>query len=94
VAIGVQDGLSRILHACEKGRWPGNADLGGHREFYNRLGFPDLIGQLNPEDFEPLRLAVLELIEKLENHLRLEGVVLNQFQSVAEFQSFVKGSVS
>jgi hypothetical protein len=89
VAIGLQDGLSRILYACEKGRWPGNTDLGNHREFYDRLGFPDLISLLHPTDFEPLRLAVLELIDKLENHLRLEGVVLNQFETVAEFEAFV-----
>jgi len=87
-AVGIQDGLARILYAAEKGRWPGNADLGEHREFYVRYGYPDLVALLNPTNFEPLRLAVLQLIEKLENHLRAEGVSLNQFGSVAEFESF------
>lgn len=88
VAIGIQDGLARILYAAEKGRWPGIVDLGEHREFYVRYGYPDLVALLDPTDFEPLRLAVLQLIEKLENHLRTEGVSLNQFDSVAEFETF------
>ncbi|CAG7646844.1 hypothetical protein PAESOLCIP111_05254 [Paenibacillus solanacearum] len=88
VASGVQDGLARILYAAEKGRWPGKVDLGEHRAFYIRHGYPDLVALLDPTDFEPLRLAVLHLIEKLEHHLRTEGVVLNLFDSVAEFESF------
>lgn len=88
VAIGVQDGLARILYAAEKGRWPGAVDLGEYREFYVRYGYPDLVALLDPTDFEPLRLAVQQLIEKLENHLRIEDVSLNQFDSVAEFESF------
>lgn len=88
VAIGLQDGLARILYAAEKGRWPGVVDLGEYREFYVRYGYPDLVALLDPTDFEPLRLAVLQLIEKLENHLRIEDVSLNQFDSVAEFESF------
>jgi len=87
-AIGIQDGLARFLYAAEKGRWPGTSDLGEYREFYVRYGYPDLVSLLNPADFEPLRLAVLQLIEKLENHLLTEGVALNQFGSVAEFESF------
>ncbi|WP_054955737.1 nucleotidyltransferase domain-containing protein [Paenibacillus dakarensis] len=90
VAAGVQDALSRILYAAEKGRWPGIADLGEHREFYVRYGYPDLAALLDPSDFEPLRLAVLQLIEKLENHLNTEGVPMNQFGSVPEFESFYK----
>lgn len=88
VATGVQDGLARILYAAEKGRWPGIFDLGEYREFYHRFGFPDLTALLDPKDLEPLRIAVLQLIEKLENHLRTEGVSLNQFGSVTEFESF------
>lgn len=88
VAIGIQDGLARILYAAEKGRWPGILDLGEHREYYFRYGYPNLVALLNPTDFEPLRLAVLQLIEKLENHLKAEGVSLNRFDSVAEFESF------
>lgn len=88
VAIGIQDGLARILYAAEKGRWPGILDLGEHREYYFRYGYPNLVELLDPTDFEPLRLAVLQLIEKLENHLKAEGVSLNRFDSVAEFESF------
>ncbi len=90
VAIGVQDGLSQMLYAAEKGCWPSRVDLGEHREFYVRYGYPDLVALLDPADFEPLRLAVLQLIEKLENHLIVEGVSLNRFDSVAEFESFYK----
>ncbi|GIO28950.1 MULTISPECIES: kanamycin nucleotidyltransferase C-terminal domain-containing protein [Paenibacillus] len=93
VAIGVQDGLARMLYAAEKGRWPSHVDMGEHREFYVRYGYPDLVALLDPTDFEPLRLAVLQLIEKLENHLKTEGVSLNQFDSVAEFESFYKNRV-
>lgn len=91
-AIGIQDGLARFLYAAEKGRWPG-VDLGEHREFYVRYGYPDLVALLDPTDFEPLRLAVLQLIEKLENHLKTEGVSLNQFDSIVEFESFYKNKV-
>ncbi|QOS80513.1 hypothetical protein JNUCC31_06295 [Paenibacillus sp. JNUCC31] len=88
VAVGLQNGLSRILYAAEKGRWPGSIDLGEHREFYVNYGYPDLVALLDPTDFEPLRLAVLQLIDKLENQLEREGVSINQFDSVAEFESF------
>ncbi|MFC5401371.1 kanamycin nucleotidyltransferase C-terminal domain-containing protein [Cohnella soli] len=93
VAIGLQDGLSRILYSAEKGRWPSTVDLGEHREFYVRFGYPDLVALLDPTDFEPLRLAVLQLIEKLENHLKAEGVSLNRFNSITEFESFYKNKV-
>ncbi|MCK9862861.1 hypothetical protein [Paenibacillus sp. ATY16] len=43
---------------------------------------------LDPVNFEPLRLAVLQLIGKLEKHLIAEGVTLNRFDSVAEFEVF------
>ena len=87
-AIGIQEGLARILYAAEKGRWPSMADMDEYREYYVRYGYPDLISLLDPMNFEPLRIAVLELIQKLEIHLRTEGVHLNQFDSVSEFESF------
>ncbi|XEC94556.1 hypothetical protein AB6A23_25140 [Paenibacillus tarimensis] len=90
VAVSVQDGLARMLYAAEKGYWPGISDSEAYREFYYRFEFPDLISLLNPKDFEPLRLAVLELTAKLENHLRSQGVSLNQFESVDEFEAFIK----
>jgi predicted nucleotidyltransferase len=93
VTIGVQDGLARILYAAERGHWPGLFDLGEYREFYNRFGYPDLIALLDPTDFKPLRLAILQVIEMLENHIRSEGVPLNQFDSVAEFESFFKSRI-
>lgn len=88
VAIGVQDGFARILYAAEKGRWPGSFDLGEYRKYYEQYGLPDLIALLDPTDFEPLRLAVLRFIEKIENHLETEGVSMNQFNSVADFKKF------
>ncbi|MBP1991216.1 hypothetical protein [Paenibacillus eucommiae] len=93
VAIGVQDGLSRALYAAEKGRWPGILDSGKYREFYYRFGYPDLVSLLDPTDFEPSRLAVVHLIEKLEEHLCSEDVSLNQFDSVAEFETFIKNRI-
>lgn len=88
VAISVQDSLSRILYAAEKGRWPNTADLGEYREFYDSYGYPDLIALLDPINYEPLRLAVLQLMEKLENQLKTEGVAVNKFDSVTEFESY------
>lgn len=87
-AVGIQNGLSRMLYAAETGRWPSVSDLGEHRRYYIRYGYPDLVGLLDPTHFEPLRLAVLQLIETLENHLKAEGVPLNRFESVAEFEAF------
>lgn len=88
VAIGVQDGLARMLYAAELGRWPSAFSMGGHREFYAFYGYPDLVALLDPTDFEPLRLAVLQFIDKLEQHLAAEDVPVNRFNSVAEFESF------
>ncbi|ACT02751.1 hypothetical protein [Paenibacillus sp. JDR-2] len=88
VAAGLQDGLARIMYAAEKGRWPGLVDIGDYREYYVRYGYPDLVSLLDPTNFEPLRLAVLQLIVKLEKHLIAEGVALNRFDSVVEFEAF------
>lgn len=88
VAVGVQNGLARTLYAAENGLWPSIADYENYREVYLRYGFPDLVSLLDPVNFEPLRLAVQQLIEKIENHLRSEGVPLNIFDSVAEFELF------
>lgn len=88
VAAGTQDWLARRLYAAETGRWPGVADLGEHRERYVALGYPDLVALLDPADFEPLKSAVLQLMDKLERHMREEGVPLNIFDSIAEFEAF------
>jgi len=88
VAAGVQDSLARILYAAETGRWPSILDAVEYREYYHRFGYPDLAALLDPEDFEPLRAAVLQLIKQLEDHLKGEGVALNQFDSVADFELF------
>ncbi|MHA6484237.1 hypothetical protein ACX1C1_20295 [Paenibacillus sp. strain BS8-2] len=53
VAIGVQDGLARILYAAKKGRWPSHVDLGEHREFYARYGYPDLVALLDLSVCQP-----------------------------------------
>lgn len=93
VSAGLQDGLARILYAAEKGRWPGLGDIGDYREYYVRFGYPDLVSLLDPTNFEPLRLAVLQLIVQLEKHLIAEGVALNSFDSVAEFEAFYTNKI-
>lgn len=93
VAVGVQDGLARILYAAEKGRWPSNFDLGEYREYYFHFGFPELTSLLDPTNFEPLRMAVLQMIEMLEELLTAENVPLNNFKSVAEFEAFYRSKV-
>lgn len=89
VAIGVQDGLARMLYAAENGRGPGMLDSGDYRRFYRQYGFPDLASLLNPLDFEPLRYAVEQLMQQLENHLKSEEVPMNRFDSIGEFEAFV-----
>ncbi|WP_028551221.1 hypothetical protein [Paenibacillus sp. UNC451MF] len=91
-AISFQDELARILYAAEIGRWPRELDLGEYRHYYRQFGYPDLAALLDSTDFEPLRKAVLELEERLENHLRSEGVPIQRFDSVAAFEAFVKSS--
>lgn len=88
-AILVQDGLAQILYAAEEGRRPSILDLGDYRHYYQRYGYPDLIALLDPDDFEPLRLAVLELTERLEQHLHSEKVPLHQFDSIGDFAFFI-----
>jgi len=93
VAIGVQDDISRILYAAEKGHWPGELDVGEYRQFYSEFGFPELIELLNPTDFEPLRLAVIELIDKFEEHIVSRGVKLNKFDSIEQFELFYRNGI-
>ncbi len=93
VAIGVQDSLARILYVAEKGHWPAIFDLGIYREFYQQFGYPDLSSLLDPTDFEPLKEAVLLLIEMLEDHIKLDGVPINIFESVEEFESFAHNTL-
>ncbi|OPA78684.1 hypothetical protein BVG16_12540 [Paenibacillus selenitireducens] len=52
------------------------------------VSISDLVNLLDTANFEPLRIAVLQLIEKLEIHLKTKGVSLNKFNSVPEFESF------
>ncbi len=91
VAIGVQDGLARMLYAAEHGRWPGVADWHECRAIYRRYKYPDLMLLLDPMDYEPLRLAVEDLIARLQEHLDAEGVEINRFDAVADFEDFYQG---
>jgi len=90
VAIGVQDDIARILYAAEKGHWPGEFDVGEYRQFYSKFGFPELVNLLDPENFDPLRLAVLQLIDKFEEHIVTRGVKLNKFNTIEEFEAFYR----
>ncbi|WP_079912339.1 nucleotidyltransferase domain-containing protein [Paenibacillus sp. 32352] len=90
-AIHVQDSLAQILYEAEEGQKPSLLDLGDYRRYYQRFGYPDMIALLDPDDFEPLRTAVLEMAERLERHLRSEEVTIRQFHSVADFECYLNG---
>ena len=57
---------------------------------FGKFGFPELINLLDPENFEPLRLAVLQLIDKFEEHIVRRGVKLNKFNTIEEFEAFYR----
>ncbi len=90
-ATGVQDGLARMLYAAEYGRWPGVSDWMECREIYGRFKYPDLVTLLDPTDYEPLRIAVEDLITRLQEHMDAEGVEINRFDTVADFEDCYQG---
>ncbi|WP_222120683.1 hypothetical protein [Paenibacillus sp. Y412MC10] len=89
-AVGVQKEVSRFLYFTEKGYWPSPLCAGEEElTLYKELGFPDLIGILNQEDFIPLKVAVEQLDSQLEQHLQSRGVQINRFRNAEEFSDFL-----
>ncbi|RED40518.1 hypothetical protein [Paenibacillus sp. VMFN-D1] len=89
-AVGVQKEVSRFLFFTEKGYWPSLLCAGEEElTLYKELGFPDLIGLLNQEEFSPLKEAVEQLDSQLEQHLQSRGVQINRFRNAEEFSDFL-----
>lgn len=92
-SIGVQDEISRFLFYAEKGRWPGISDAARHyQELYNSIGLPNLAALLDPHDLTPLLAAVERLETAFAACLTNEGVVINRFDTLKEFEEFLGGA--
>ncbi|BBH24411.1 hypothetical protein Back11_57560 [Paenibacillus baekrokdamisoli] len=91
VSIGVQDLTARFLYYTEKGHWPNSLDPSlDYQSCYNRTGLPNLAALLDPNNLAPLQEAVERLDHLLENHLRRQGVDINRFENMTQFEAFLK----
>lgn len=90
-AMGVQDQIAYFLYYAEKGYWPSPLDYSmAYLDLYTKLGFPNLIELLDPDDLSPLQVAVEKLDHLLESHLKKNAVKINRFATLEEFRAFMK----
>jgi hypothetical protein len=90
-AIGIQDEIARFLFFAVNGYWPCNLEpSSAYQDIYNRLGFPDLTVLLEPDDLSRLQASVERLSSLLESHLRSQGVRINRFQNLEQFEAFLE----
>lgn len=77
-SIHMQDEISRFLVFAEIGSWPNELDSSrkAHR-LYSKYGLPDLISSLDPENLNPLKLAVESLDNIFREFLLSKGIVTN-----------------
>jgi predicted nucleotidyltransferase len=90
-SIGAQDEIARFIYYSEKGYWPIALDPTlDYQYFYKSSGFPDLVALLDAQNLAPLNEAVKALDSLLESHLRTQGVEINRFQTLEQFEAFLK----
>jgi hypothetical protein len=90
-AIGIQDEIARFLFFADKGHWPCNLEPNSaYQAIYKELGFPDMVVLLDRQDLTPLQAAVERLSALLESHLRTQGVQINRFLNIEQFETFLK----
>ncbi|OPA75179.1 hypothetical protein BVG16_21480 [Paenibacillus selenitireducens] len=93
-SIGIQDELARFLYYSEKGHWPLTVEPNiVYQNHYFEAGLPNLITLLNPDDYEPLQVAVEDLQCKLECHLRTRGVDIHRFSSIPDLEEFLTNRI-
>jgi hypothetical protein len=89
-AIHAQEEIARFLYFAEKGQWPSELEpCLSYQEIYQRVGLPDLAVLLNPHDLAPLQAAVERLSTLLLAHLTSQGVEINHFHTVEQFEAFL-----
>lgn len=89
-SIEVQEEFARFIYFAETGCWPISLDPSlEYQNAYNRLGFPDLVPLLDPDDLTPLREAVVHLDSLVESHFRKQGVEINRFETLDQFATFL-----
>lgn len=90
-SIGVQREVSQFLYYAEKGYWPVSLDTSlDYRNVYKQLGFPDLTSILDAQNLLLLFEAIKSLDSLLENYLKNQGVEINRFSNIEEFNNFLK----
>lgn len=90
-AIHAQDEIAYFLYFADKGYWPGAfmTSLSYH-VMYKQAGLPLLVPLLQSDDLSNLRAATEYLSSLLESHLRRNGVKINRFQTIHEFELFIR----
>lgn len=88
--LNVQNEIAQFLFYAEKGQWPSGLEAKTASQYvYSRLGLPNLAILLDPHDFAPLQAAVEQLNERLENHLRAQGVNILKFDTLDQFVNYL-----
>ncbi|WP_241674498.1 nucleotidyltransferase domain-containing protein [Paenibacillus luteus] len=87
-AAGAQAEIAHALYFGEHGFWPGLSE--DVHMSYNKLGLPDLVALLDPDNYMPLYEAVERLIQFLVSHLKANGVVINQFDGIVQLKQFLQ----
>lgn len=89
-AIQAQQEIAHFLHFAEYGQWPSQLMSSWNTQgIYRQLTLPDLVGLLDPNDFGPLLAAIEQLSTRLESHLIEQGVEINRFGTIEEFEKFL-----
>ncbi|GAA3413112.1 kanamycin nucleotidyltransferase C-terminal domain-containing protein [Paenibacillus hodogayensis] len=90
-SIHTQDEVARFLFFAETGHWPCCLTANStYQDVYKRAGLPELVPLLGSRDLSQLQAAVQRLSYLLEKYLQSKGVVINRFQSIEQFEAFLK----
>ncbi|MFD2615702.1 kanamycin nucleotidyltransferase C-terminal domain-containing protein [Paenibacillus gansuensis] len=90
-AVNAQEEIARFLYFAEKGYWPSELTINtSYHSVYEQAGLPALVSLLDPKNLSQLQAGVELLSSLLENHLKLNGVEINRFQDIEQFQVFLR----
>lgn len=89
-SIHAQQEISHFLYFAERGQWPSELESSWvSQDIYRRIGFPNLVEWLDPDELSPLQTAVEQLNFQLEAYLLDKGVRINRFGTLEQFKTFL-----
>ena len=93
-SLHLQDEICVVLTLAEDGVECSDLNTYGDcRKAYDSLGLPDLAGILEAGKLDVLKDAVMALDKKMRRLLETRGVRLNLFDTLDEFESFVRNKM-